>query len=154
LSFGSDHMLRLWDWNTKKLIRIYAGHTNTVTSAVCSADGNWIYSCGAGERGVRRWPVDDRLAAGLKVAPKADLPRIVQESGRLSGLFSNLIALPASDKLIVGGSGIKIWDPAAGVSRSFPQKNFRSGPFTATLAPSPDGRKLFSASWGDADITV
>src|SRR5262249_36449199 len=28
------------------------------------------------------------------------------------------------------------------------------GPFTATLAPSPDGRKLFSASWGDADITV
>src|SRR5689334_22569870 len=54
LSGHFDNRVRLWDVQTGKLLRIFTGHTDSVTSVVFSPDGKWVLS-GSLDQTARLW---------------------------------------------------------------------------------------------------
>ncbi|MBI3410133.1 MAG: hypothetical protein HY040_17460 [Planctomycetes bacterium] len=164
LSYGQDNMLRLWDWINKKVTRLYLGHTGPVNCAVCTADGKWIYSCDTGVNGctVYRWPLaDDLVALGKKPAPNTSsntpantLPLVVWESRYFPMDLPYCTLAPTFDpkRILIAGSWLKACNPETGADRYFGSR--KGGNLLATLAPTPDGKKFYSATMDDPTITL
>lgn len=54
VSGSRDTSVRLWDFQSGEILRVYTGHEGPVTSVAISQDGRWIYS-GSVDGTVRRW---------------------------------------------------------------------------------------------------
>ncbi|MCL2211628.1 MAG: WD40 repeat domain-containing protein [Treponema sp.] len=58
LSGSNDNLIRLWDVNTGRLIRIFSSHSSSVQSVAFSPDGNQFISAGSwGDNTIKLWDV-------------------------------------------------------------------------------------------------
>lgn len=158
LTFGYDNMLRLWDWPSKKVRRIYVGHTGQVSGAVCTDDGKWIYSCCSGvnnEGRIRRWPLDDSVIGANKPPSKSNILVIKDPRRfRMNDAFVTIAATQGSPKVLLAGSRVVGWNPESGETRRFGTQSFKGGTNMAALAATPDGKKFFATTMGESSITL
>jgi serine/threonine protein kinase/sugar lactone lactonase YvrE len=114
-----------------ELLAVLQGHSNSVTSAAFSADGQ-VLATASEDRKVKFWSVATR-----------------KETGFLSGAPTGLLAVafhPDGTFVATGGwdGRVRLWDPASGQEvRQF----IGHGHFVESIAFSPDGRRLASASF-------
>jgi WD40 repeat protein len=99
---GSDFAVRIWDAAGGKELRRLEGHTAMVTTAVWSADGLRIASCG--DNTVRLW--DEKTGKQLRTL-----------LGHDGGVWS--IAFTPDGKRLVSGARdhtVRLWDAESGRS--------------------------------------
>jgi WD40 repeat protein len=134
---GGDHVVRLWDVATGKLLRRFEGHTWGVSHVAFSPDGNHILSAGSYDRTVRLW--DAEGGKSLQCLEGFD-------AGVMTAVFS-----PDGKQALTstGGSGenmggtVQLWDLATGKEvRRFAGHQM----WTHSVAFSPDGKRVVSAS--------
>ena len=134
VSGSSDHTIRLWDAETRELLRPpLMGHEGAVLSVVFSPDGRRILS-GSRDQTIRLWDAE----TGVLLRP----PLKGHKDAVLSVAFS-----PVDGKYIVSGSDdntILIWNAETGEILQ-PRLNGHQNS-VSSVAFSPDGRWIVSGS--------
>src|SRR5215471_17380030 len=143
LSAGGEAIIRLWDPDTGKEIRHFAGHEGPVYSLALSPDGK-VLASGAEDQTIRLWDV----ATGRELKNWA-----VAEDARALVAFA-----PSGKVLASGGKGhsVVLWDVDTGKemrqlkarerNREGPWDNqFDGGGVLLALAFAPDGRHLLAS---------
>ncbi|HZW29083.1 MAG TPA: protein kinase, partial [Isosphaeraceae bacterium] len=133
---GWDQSIRLWDWETGRLLDTFIGHRGFVRGLAFSPDGAQLVS-GSEDKSVRRWD----LATG------GDHDAFHGHTG-----FVHCVAFSPDGVLAASGSldgTVKLWPAAAPDS----QVTFRGGEgWVGTVAFAPDGRRVASAHDGNVRI--
>lgn len=98
-----DHIVRLWDAGTGKLIREFAGHGGEVCGVSFTSDGRWLISTGA-EGSIRIWdPSSGATAAILCSMGGTDEWVVVTPQGRFDGSTQgskHLVAWRVGDRIL------------------------------------------------------
>ena len=136
LTGGADHLARLWDATSGKLLRQFAGHTGDVLSVAFSPDGKQV-ATGARDATARLWDV----ATGKELL-------------RLAGdeVAVNAVAFsPDGRQLLTGGwdEKARLWDPATG--RVLRMLEGHSGEIKS-VAFSRDGRFVLTGGWDETAV--
>jgi WD40 repeat protein/serine/threonine protein kinase len=128
----SDNSVRLWDLATGDALRVFAGHTNTVTAVAFSPDGQFVISASA-DATIRIW--DKRT--GLE-------PRVLAHPAQVLSLTIAGDLLIASDYDFESGSNhLILWNWRTGQElRRF--EGQRDAIYSVAI--SPDGRSVLSGS--------
>ena len=129
ITAGADKTIKIWNFDTSKVVYDMAGHTSPVTAAVCTNDGKRIASA-SGDKSIRLW---DALTG-------KDLNIVC--NGHQSTVTS--IAFNKDGTQLVSGSAdklVKIWDASNGKELLI-FRNHVIG--VSTVAFSPDGKRVVS----------
>ena len=137
VSGGHDHTVRIWDFDTGKLLKTLRGHGSWVRGCLFSPDDRWVFSAGYDQQ-VRRWDVE-----------RYEELRRVPQGRELEGHAGDIMAAVFSrdGKYVLTASRdrtARLWD----VSSARECLRFEEG--HVFLASSglffPDGRKLLTAA--------
>ena len=126
---GSDRSLKLWDLSKGSLVKVLAGHSNSVEAVAFSRDGRFIAS--GGDTTIKLWDV----ASG-------SLIRSFEHGESVYAIAFS----PDGRSLLSGGSDktVKLWDVASGgLTRSL--AGHRGS--VHAVAFSPDGRTIASGGY-------
>ncbi|KAF7982955.1 hypothetical protein HWV62_25270 [Athelia sp. TMB] len=134
-SCSSDHTIRLWDTETRQVLRVLEGHTHFVQSMTFSPDGAHLVSASF-DKTICVWDV------------KAGKPVGAPLEGHASAVLS--VAYSPEGTHIVSGSAdgtVRVWDAeAVGFEAAGAALQGSSGAFLS-MAYSPDGASIVSGSW-------
>ena len=122
--------LRLWDVGTVMLKRTWEAHPNIVFAVEYSPDGRTLAS-GSGDNTVRLW---DAATGALKLTLEGHTNLVVDLAFSPDG---HVLASRGED------GTVRLWDAATGALKRTWERV--SG---ASIAFSPDGRRLATAGWG------
>jgi WD40 repeat protein/tRNA A-37 threonylcarbamoyl transferase component Bud32 len=167
-----DYQLRLWDLETGKALRFFAGHTKPVVDAALSPDGRRAVSCST-DGTIRSWEVatgkemarfeghagpvacvafspDGRRAVSggedgtVRLWDTATGKEVRPVTGPVGQAFKVTISADGGQVLVAGGDRlVRVWDVARGKETGRFQGH--TDP-VLNLALSPDGRRALSAS--------
>lgn len=133
-SGGDDGVIRLWDTDTRELIRELRGHTDTVWGLAFALDGSRLYSAGA-DNVIRVWDLETGDEIGIW-------------EGHTNWVLA--LALSPDGMLLASGSAdntVRLWDVASGDGQVLRGHTN----WIRALAFNADGSRLAS---GSADTTV
>ena len=121
-----DKMLKLWDIETGECLRIFRGHSGSVTSVCISADGRYALS-GSCDNMLKLWDI----ATGECLRTFKGHTRDI-----------NSVCISADGKLALsGGDGVRLWDAATGKClRTFTGHTYD----VSAVCMSADGRHALS----------
>jgi WD40 repeat protein len=145
----SDNTVRLWELATGEELRLFTGHTNTVTAAAFSPDERCVISASA-DATIRIWDKDSGRELRALTHPAQVLSIAVRDELVLA---SDYDFETASSHLILWN-----WQTGQEVRRFEGQRDV-----IYSVAISPDGRRMlsgsgpsgpFSAHSGDNDLTL
>ncbi len=132
LSAGGDHIIRLWDIRTGRLLRTYENNDEPINQAVFSPDGTRILS-GGGD-GLRLWDVQSGALLRSMRAPHDEMAGDARS-----------VAFSADGKYVLSGHRdhkIRLWNAETGsLIRVFESLGEEVG----SVALSPDGRWAVAA---------
>lgn len=132
-----DHRLIVWDASTGKVVHLLARHSAKVSCVACSCGaGRELIASGSFDRSVRLWD----LLKGLCLH---------ELKGHTSPIKA--VAWSNDNTFLASGSmdSIRLWDPLAGTCIKVLADESSSNASISSLAWSPDGKKLASASTDD-----
>ncbi len=141
---GTGGDITLYDAASGDVIRILAGHSDVVMSVVFSSDGALLLSGGA-DQTMRLWDVetgdivrvfDDAESVIFKVA--------LSQDGRIAVSGHGDTTLIENDAGAVRDRMVRVWDVETGEILLDLDMN---GGWVRTVAISPDGRSVASATW-------
>ena len=128
----SDNTMRLWDISTGKELRVFAGHTDTVTAVCFSPDGRQAISASA-DATIRVWDKES-----------GETLRVLQHQAQVlsTAIHGRLLAATDYD-FDTGANHLILWNWQTGEEvRRFEGQN----DVIYSVAFSPDGRQLLSSS--------
>lgn len=127
---GKDHLVRVWDTGTGRLLRRLAGHTN-VAHGVAFVPGGKLLATGGWDHTIRLWELDTG-----KLARTVDAP---------NHAVTALAASPDGRSLATGGLDglVRLWDARTGKPLHQITGHTRQ---VRSLAFFPDGKYLVSSS--------
>jgi energy-coupling factor transporter ATP-binding protein EcfA2 len=137
-SGGSDHMVKIWEVHSGRLLQQLIGHASTVRSVDFSSDGRLLAS-GSGDKTVKMWEIS---------------------SGHLLQTLSNhteavsSVAFSPDSRLLASGSAdktVKVWEVNSG---RLLHTLSESGGFIDGVAFSPNGHLLAAAETGHKTVRV
>ena len=129
LAGGGDGLLRLWDANTGKEIRQFAGHTSSIGPVAFSPDGTRVFS-GSWDRTMRMWNVQSG--------------ELVREFRGHRFPVLTLAVSPDGKQALSGSDGFRLWDIESGKVLH----HFTAHTKTVwSVTFSPDGKRALSTSW-------
>lgn len=137
VSGSEDRTIKIWNLDTRQLIRTLYGHSDTVRSVALSSDGQLIAS-GSGDNTIKLW----NLTTGEQ------LQTLYGHSGTVWS-----VAISPDGKRLVSGSEdntVKVWDLPTG-KLLYTLKDHSSPVFSVAI--SPNGQTFASAS-GDQTIKI
>jgi WD40 repeat protein len=133
---GDCYSMRLWDFETRKIITKWTGHVSNICALCWSVDGEQVASA-FWDGTARIWDVDSRKTV-LSIKTGHEWMRAVMYS-------------PDSSKLATGGDGedfARIWDAKTGELLNTPKHDS----VVSSLGWMSDGQKLISGSFGSIRI--
>ncbi|MDP3048849.1 MAG: caspase family protein [Thermodesulfovibrionales bacterium] len=147
LSGGYDKIIKLWDLESMKEIRIFKGHTSGILSIAFSPDGKYAVS-GSWDTTLKLWDI----ATGREIRTF---------SGHADGIYS--VAFSPDGKFALSGSWdatVKLWDIATGKeiktfighSKGYELTNWVTAPGVLSVAFTHNGKYAVSA--GDASVRI
>jgi RNA polymerase sigma factor (sigma-70 family) len=150
ISAAEDKLVRLWDPQSGKHIRQFAGHTKDVRCAVLSPDGRTLAS--AADKEIRLWETDTGKMIRLLTGPNEPVRALA---------FSPDARLLASGNagFDFSSSSIWLWETATGKVSHRISENLREDPkrispvFVRSLAFSLDG-KMLAAGYSDYTLRL
>lgn len=174
---GRDMTIKLWDVETRQLIRSLVGHTDQVGSVIFSSNGKTLFSTSA-DNTVKVWSVENGqiiksiekvgfsvqfFSDGRKLAYQTDNNKIkiwnfetgqqimsVENSSKI-----NSIAFSPNGKILAFGNSdetISLWNIETGRQLESFQTNHKYTYYSITLAFSPDSKTLIS--WINSDWKI
>jgi len=131
VAIGHDGKVRLWDVETKKVVAIWTGHTDSVRSLCWSVDGERLVS-GSDDGTIRVWDVEsgDTVLGPIKTGHQ---------------YVRAVIYSPDTKKISTGGyydSALKIWDAKTGSLLS----TIKHDSAVVSLAWTSDQKKLITGA--------
>ncbi len=133
-SGGDDYIVKLWDVQTGKCLRLLKGHTNTVNAIAFHPDG-YLLASGAQDTTIRFWQVSNFEQDAL-------LEVLQGHQGRVWSVAFNF-----DGSLLVSGSEdktLKLWDVK---TRECCQTLSGHSHWVKSVAFSPDGQTIASGSF-------
>jgi WD40 repeat protein/serine/threonine protein kinase len=138
-----DRTVKVWDRPTGQLLQTLSGHTGVISGLAFSHDGRRLFSSGGEDKTIKVWD-----------------PQTGEEVLNLRGhtLFCHGMAVcPTGARLASAGKDgtIRIWDgtPLTGLE-GVESVTYEHGHEVWSVAFSPDGSYLASASWGERTVRV
>jgi RNA polymerase sigma factor (sigma-70 family) len=131
--------IQLWDLPTRRVRRVLAGHTDSITALAFSPDGRLLAS-GSQDRLIRVWDLTTEDARNKILG------------GHDKGVTA-LAFVPTGDKILASAGidgTVKLWDIVTG--RCLATLSDHSGPIFA-LSAAPDGKTLASGGF-DGSVTL
>jgi WD40 repeat protein len=128
-SGGDDHVARLWEAGTGRLVAVLGTPERTVRCALFSPDGRHVVTADDARR-VHLWDVETGNEVGGWAAGVAITAAAISPDGRRLATLD-------------GGSEVRLWDVRAG--REVAVLKRHRGPIVRVVF-SPDGRRLATAS--------
>ena len=131
LTGSRDRSACLWELSTGKELRRFEGHSSAVRSVLFSPDGRHVIT-GSSDKTVRLWNVDTG-----------------KEVRRFRGNSESVAAIASRGKRLLSGSedgAALVWDISSGELIHRLEGHHIE---VTAAAFSPDGRKVFTADWGD-----
>jgi len=130
----NDNVIRLWDINTGRLIRIFSGHTAWVSQVIFSRDGRNLVSVSS-DNTIRLWDITTGS--------------LIRSFNNISDI--NSIAISRDGKQFVSGArnnSIKLREIASGREiRSFSGQGHIHSSGISFVCFSPNERYIVSSSW-------
>ena len=125
---GADHLVRLWNWQTRASLESLKGHTNLVRSVAFSPDGRWLVSAS-----------NDGTARLWDVSQQAEVRSLTHGSPVNSAVFSS-----DGTKIVTGSldGNATIWNAVTGEPVGTPMKHAQAVKYAAF---SPNGRLVATA---------
>lgn len=137
---GEHRALRLWDIESGRLLREFIGHTETITTATFTLDGQGILT-GSNDRTIRYWDAETGQALRVFEGPEHN-----------DGQLRSLAMHPDGARFAAGADDVRLIDLASGaVLQTYRKDGRRSTDRVNALDFSPDGRLLVT---GGADATI
>lgn len=130
VSGDDDGLVKIWDWEMRKCLMTFTGHTREVTYAIFSPDGKHVVSS-SGDATIRLWSVDTGLCKALMVGHSSSVSSVN---------FSN------DGEKIVSASwdrSVKLWNANTG---TYIKTIGMHDDYVTSASFSPDDSKIVSTS--------
>jgi WD40 repeat protein len=132
-----DHLVRIWDAKTGRLVAALEGHEGPISSLAFSPDGRLM--SGSGDGTIRIWDLTTNR-----------LSRLLPKAGA-SGSGNVAVSPDGTLLLFTSGGDLRLWDAVSGEPLGGPLEGHDKGVTSAAF--SPDGRYIVSGS-GDGTLRV